>query len=82
MSDSEQEMFLKLASIKTLQGSYKAGVLKAVKSPKCPPKSTLLDRVSLWSVTPRLSIDESRVEYDCGSCTGKATLRFSRLIPS
>ena len=81
MSDSEQEMFLKLASIKTLQGSYEAGVLKVVKSPKYPPKPTLLDRVSSWSVTPHPSIDKSRVEYDCGSCTGKAILRLSRSIP-
>ena len=52
MSESEQEMFLKLAAIKTLRESYKAGVLKAVKPPKYPPKSSLLDRVSLWLVVP------------------------------
>jgi len=39
---------LKLSSIKTLQESYKAGVLRAVKSHKYPHKSTLLDRVSVW----------------------------------
>ena len=82
MSDSKQEMFLKLASIKTLRGSYEAGVLKAASSPKYPPKPTLLDRVSLWLVTPHPSIDESRVEYDCVSCTGKAILQLSRSIPS
>jgi len=48
MSDCEEEMFLKLASIKTLKESYKAGVLRAVKSPKYPPKQAFLDRVSLW----------------------------------
>ena len=52
MSESEQEMVLKLAAIKTLRESYKAGVLKAVKSPKYPPKPCLLDHVSLWLVTP------------------------------
>ncbi|KAF9644900.1 A1pp-domain-containing protein [Thelephora ganbajun] len=41
-------MPLRLASIKTLQESYKASVLKAVKSPKHPHKAALLDRVSLW----------------------------------
>jgi len=48
MSDQEQDMFVKLASIRTLKESYKAGVLKAVKSPKYPLKPALLDRVSLW----------------------------------
>jgi len=48
MSDSEQKMSLALGLIKTLQESYKAGVLKAVKSPKYPVKPALLDRVSLW----------------------------------
>ena len=52
MSKSEREMVLKLAAIKTLRESYKAGVLKAIKSPKYPPKPSLLDRVSLWLVTP------------------------------
>jgi len=41
-------MALKLPSIQILQESYKAGVLKAVKSPKFPYKPTLLNRVSLW----------------------------------
>ena len=51
MSDSDQEMPLKLASIRTLQELYKSGVLRASKSPKYLHKPTLLDRVSLWSVT-------------------------------
>lgn len=50
MSESEQEMALRLAAIKTLRESYKTGVIKAVKSPKYPLKPALLDRVSLWSV--------------------------------
>jgi len=41
-------MGLRLASIKTLRESYMAGVIKATKSPKHPPKPALLDRVSLW----------------------------------
>jgi len=41
-------MTIKLASIKTLRELYVAGVIKATKSPKYPPKPTLLDRVSLW----------------------------------
>lgn len=52
MSDTEQEMPLRLALIKTLRESYKAGVLNAVKSPKYPHNSSLLDRVSLWLVAP------------------------------
>ena len=59
MSDSEQDMPLRLASIETLQGSYKAGVLKAVKSPKYPHKPALLDRVSLWLVTLICSLNWS-----------------------
>lgn len=64
MSDSEQEMFLKLASIRTLQEAYKAGVLKAVKSPKYPLKPALLDRVSLWSVTPSVDGPERSMTVD------------------
>ena len=52
-SEPEQEMALKLASIKTLRESYGAGVIKATKSLKYPPEPTLLDRVSLWFVTSR-----------------------------
>jgi len=63
MSDSEQEMALRLASIKTLRESYKAGVLRAVESPKYPLKAALLDRVSLWSVA---SANKSRLESDYG----------------
>jgi len=50
MSDSEQEMPPRLtpASIRTLREFYKAGALKAAKSPKYPHKPALLDRVSLW----------------------------------
>jgi len=48
MSESEEEMALKLASIKTLRDAYRAGVIKVRISPKYPPKPTLLDRVSLW----------------------------------
>ena len=51
MADPEQEITLKLVSIKTLQESYEAGELEAVKLPTYPPKPTLLDRVSLWFVT-------------------------------
>ncbi|KAF9778969.1 A1pp-domain-containing protein, partial [Thelephora terrestris] len=41
-------MAIRVSSIRTLQDLYKAGAIRAARSPKYPHKASLLDRVSLW----------------------------------